>query len=255
MSTKPSTPFTWATDATYVSPGNDWDGEPNKVAPASGLRAEGFEPASKPTADEFNHILNHIGLWSVYLDEGELEGPIQITGGELQVDEITDAGGGFVDFLGAVNVQGNLTLQSDLKHPDRVLNLAGSTGINVGAVTYPLNGYEGSIASTGAGATITWPIPLLVGDRIKSVTLRCAGDGVTDITALDVMKRNGGVLASLHTSTPAANTPAPPTVTVITANNTDHTLVAGDVIVVGIVCSNTGTGIIVYSVEVTYDRP
>lgn len=65
---KPSTAFTWATDATFVAPGEDWDGEANKVAPTAGRRAEGYEPNMRVPADELNDILNDIGEWITWLD-------------------------------------------------------------------------------------------------------------------------------------------------------------------------------------------
>lgn len=179
-------------------------------------------------------------------------GGIDINAGGLQVDEISDSGAGLVDVLTDLNVQGDLTTQGDIKHTDRVLNIPGSDGRANANTTLPSNGYEGSIQTTGA-ATIIWNIPLNVGDRIKSVTLRVQGDGAADFTALDVMVRNGGTLTPLHNSDPADNTPGSPTVTVLTADNTDHTLAAGDVIIVGVVINAANMKI--FSVEVTYDRP
>ncbi len=67
MATRPLTVPTWATDETYTAPGEAWDGQPTKVAPAPAKQAEGVEPGERFPADHFNWILNRFGRWAEYL--------------------------------------------------------------------------------------------------------------------------------------------------------------------------------------------
>ena len=66
---KPTESYDWATDAVYDEAGEDWDGEPTKVNPTAGRRAEGFVPASKVAADFVNYLLNAIGKWIGWFDD------------------------------------------------------------------------------------------------------------------------------------------------------------------------------------------
>lgn len=49
-------PSTWASDANFASPGKPWDGEPTKVEPDAGRKAEGFEPGYTIPADWLNWL-------------------------------------------------------------------------------------------------------------------------------------------------------------------------------------------------------
>lgn len=60
---------TWATNDTFVSPSDSWDGDPTKVAPSAGRQAEGFEPTQQPPAEFFNWLYNRLGGWIAYLSE------------------------------------------------------------------------------------------------------------------------------------------------------------------------------------------
>lgn len=63
---KPSKVFTWATDAAYVDTGEAWDGVAPTLEPSAGLKAEGFEPATRISARFLNWLLNVIGAWITY---------------------------------------------------------------------------------------------------------------------------------------------------------------------------------------------
>lgn len=57
----------WATNATYSSPGDPWDGDPTKVEPPAGKTAEGWEPTEEPPAEFLNDWQNKVGQILDYL--------------------------------------------------------------------------------------------------------------------------------------------------------------------------------------------
>lgn len=67
MSERPTKLPTWATDSAYDAAGKAWDGFDPKLAPPSGLQAEGWEPGFKPNPRVFNWLFNAIGAWLAHL--------------------------------------------------------------------------------------------------------------------------------------------------------------------------------------------
>lgn len=66
MGTRPSTVLTgFATDATYSS--GPHTGEPTKVEPITGEKAQGYHPGKRPPAKKFNWLLNKLFEWIDYL--------------------------------------------------------------------------------------------------------------------------------------------------------------------------------------------
>lgn len=63
MSTRPSDPPDWATDANYSSPGNPWDAQPTKVKPSAGEIGQGWIPGDGLPFDKENWIKNNQGIW------------------------------------------------------------------------------------------------------------------------------------------------------------------------------------------------
>ena len=57
----------WATNATFVSPGDPWDGDPNKIEPSTGRKEEGWEPTQEPPSGFFNFWQNEIYNLARYL--------------------------------------------------------------------------------------------------------------------------------------------------------------------------------------------
>lgn len=57
----------WATNPTFASPGDAWDGDPTKVDPPAGKTAEGWEPTEEPPAEFLNSWQNKVGLLTDYL--------------------------------------------------------------------------------------------------------------------------------------------------------------------------------------------
>ena len=69
MPVRPSTPPAWATNTDFQAGANPWNGQPNKVAPASGVIAEGFTPQAGMPAEYINSLFNNYGNWLQYLDQ------------------------------------------------------------------------------------------------------------------------------------------------------------------------------------------
>lgn len=69
MARPAGTPPTWATDANYTAtePTDPHDGNPNKVEPTSGQKANGFEPRYRAPAQFFNWLFSRISLWLEYV--------------------------------------------------------------------------------------------------------------------------------------------------------------------------------------------
>lgn len=66
--TPPSEPITEiATDTNYAVPGEDWDGEPTKVAPTTAIEEQGYVPGTPRPADVDNWLFNMIAKWLAYL--------------------------------------------------------------------------------------------------------------------------------------------------------------------------------------------
>lgn len=64
--TRPSSVPLWATDTNYT--GGPAVGTPTKTAPSVGLKAQGWDPADEPGAQNFNYQLNLLGQWADWLN-------------------------------------------------------------------------------------------------------------------------------------------------------------------------------------------
>jgi len=67
MATHPQGSPDWATNATFSSPGDPWDGDPTKVEPPSGKIDEGWEPTEEPPAEFLNWWQNRVALYLDFL--------------------------------------------------------------------------------------------------------------------------------------------------------------------------------------------
>lgn len=87
---KPATPFTWATDTNYTH-GPDV-GTPTKVAPSSGVRAEGFVAKTAAVPQFQNELFSEIAAWLAYVnglptDAQFLASTFAFTGQQTQTQE------------------------------------------------------------------------------------------------------------------------------------------------------------------------
>lgn len=68
--TEPTEPIVEiATDADYSVPGEDWDGQPTKVAPTTAIEEQGYVPGTPRPADVDNWLLNMIAKWLGYFKD------------------------------------------------------------------------------------------------------------------------------------------------------------------------------------------
>lgn len=140
------------------------------------------------------------------------------------------------------------TVSVDIKHGDKVLNIPAVLG------TFDANwGPEAgglTMASSGAGFLFV-PIPLLQGDRIKSVTFARRGDAAVDLTDITV-----SLITAAASTTAIGNT----SITNVanswndtTIDVTDSTLAAGETVTIYFQANAVGARI--GNIRVTYDRP
>lgn len=70
MSTQTDRPesLSWATDNTFTSPGDAWDGQPNKIEPSSSKKAEGIDVDEQPDACEWNWWRNAVARFCAFVE-------------------------------------------------------------------------------------------------------------------------------------------------------------------------------------------
>lgn len=138
----------------------------------------------------------------------------------------------------------------DYNHGDKTLTLsatayAWATGTTATISTGPIR------VSAGAAADFYMPIPLRVGDRVKSITISHYGDGAADINNYTVVVTAASGGTSGIGVTTVSNPPASWVQTPL--DLTDTTLAEGEslTLIVGL----NATGIELGNVKVTYDHP
>jgi hypothetical protein len=109
---------------------------------------------------------------------------------------------------------------------------------------------NGSISTTGA-ANIVGPIPLKVGDRIKSLTFSRAGDGVADITSADVILFDPATGTALSLGSTTVTNPGAAADTTI--NVTDTTIVGNRSVF--LLLAVNAANIVIHNVRWTKDHP
>ncbi len=240
---KPTTLPEWASDET------------NNTEPSSGQKDTGWENNQAAVSSFFNWYQFLVYQWIEYLDAaGDLTTTFDVAtlnvGGDLDVAGVATFQD-TVEIDGAVTHNAVTTLVGALKHGDRVLNIPGSMGRANADTTFEFSGYSGSIEST-ASTTITWPIPLQVGDRIKSVTFRVFGraPNTADITAADVILITAAMGSTSLGTTTLSNVTG--SIQSLTINVTDTALAANEHLFAGLVIN--AAGVVVFGVDVTYDR-
>jgi hypothetical protein len=173
--------------------------------------------------------------------------------GSTSILQVSSAGA-----ITASNTVGSLTVSSgghvtvsgsgEYKHGSRTLNvpICGAM-IDANWTKSIANGYLSSTAAAEAALGI----PLLVGDRLTSVTFTCTGNSSADVTATVYLKPAASVTVSNLGSGTATNPSLGLVDTVI--NVTDTTLVAGDTIFVYF--SANASSLNLHAVQAVYDHP
>lgn len=265
MATKPSTVPLWNT------------GGANNTAPSAPKIVLGWVFGEQPPSSYFNNRLKLLGEWAAYLSDGAFTGAasfanavtmastLGVTGlstlASLAVSGVASVAGllttAAITASGLITANAGVTAGANqhvtvsgtgaFKHGDVVLQLSphlASLGTNISsaAVDY--------IESVGLGTALLG-VPLKVGDRIKSVTFGSSGNTSADVT-VTVYKTNalGVAVTSIGTVT-LTNPTSTPALTTIDV--TDTTLAANEAIVVRF--DPNAAGIIIGTVQATYDRP
>lgn len=178
MSTKPTQVPLWATDATYT--GGVEAGTDTKTEPDGARKAEGWEPAAKPPAQEFNWWWNLVGLWAQYLNDGALEGNHSIDG-DLDVTGAADVTGNLD--VGGTTTAVDLVLSGEDYHGDREVTVCPTSDTVVGTYASAIN--ASAIRHVlSAGDFVAFDIGALAslrkGDRVKSIKIvTTSGDDAT----------------------------------------------------------------------------
>lgn len=194
---KPSTVFSWATDANYPAGSEAFSGTPTKVAPVSGLIAQGWAPKQKPTAQALNYNLNLIGEWIAYVAAGAFDGPITVTGDLTITDDLIVEDTAHINSIlevdGAVILNSTMTVGDDatfdedvtvtgeIIRPDRRRSygpkMDGHDGAGTGAYGLSSGLVETWTLDTSGGRAFKNLNEFIPGDRIKAVRLTYASPG------------------------------------------------------------------------------
>lgn len=150
----------------------------------------------------------------------------------------------------ASNASITLSGTGEIKHGDRertfsalayVIPSGGAASIGVTPV---------QVSSSGS-VTVYAPIPMLVGDRIKSITLARFGNASADITNIEVLKTTAAGVDSSLGSTSVTNPAASWADTAL--DLTDTTIATGESLT--LVVAINATGIALGNFRVTFDHP
>lgn len=250
-----------------IEPPPEWaSDETNNTEPAALQKQTGWEFEQTGVSDYDNWWKRTAQKWIEYVDSNVIDGDLEIDGNLTVNDDLHVLGNAVFD--GDVNIDGDLTVVDYIKHGNVTLNIPGSAGITEleGEREFEFSGYSGSIdiktLPSTVNTTVWWPIPLKVGDRIKSVTFRLLGinTGVADVvSAADVaiIDANGSPVAGAGAST--SGTPSTVSASSMTATCATPAAIGANqhafaAIVMAAVQDNE-TGLRVYGVDVTYDHP
>lgn len=137
----------------------------------------------------------------------------------------------------------------EYKHGDRSLTMSALSAAGQSAVWAMTPGTSPYMGSTATGSMFV-TIPLLVGDRLKSLTFLTYGDGAADLTTTIYTITAGMAGSSIGTNT---NNNQAASWSSISIDTTDTALVADASIVVEFHAS--ATGLRVGNITATYDHP
>lgn len=265
---KPSVVPNWATSATGLT---------RRTDPA-GSADDGLEPGDRWPAQWHNFQLGLLGDWAQYLDDQDFEGLVEtdtlLVNDTSQFDDdmlvngdVTIGSGGILQVAGvitgsaAINGQTVSTQGADIIHGTKTMHIgASSARVGGGFATWITPDNYAQNAASGSGS-LSFTIPLSIGDRIKEVRVICnsAGATTTDISArLDLSNKAVGGASTDSVTNLVASTDLPAGVSTIQAivlNPTDTVLATGHSIEVTISAANSSGNKNVFRIEVDYDRP
>ena len=128
---------------------------PNKTEPSADLVAKGWDFKQKPSADEFNYILNNLGEWVEYLKTLTAEGTPLNTPSTLVK---RDASGNFAASMITSNLTGDVTGNAGTATKWQTARTLTLTGSVTGSVSVDGSGnvsMETSVSSSSGVAILT----------------------------------------------------------------------------------------------------
>jgi hypothetical protein len=85
---KPTVVPTFASSVNYPMDAEPEQGTATKVAPSGAVESYGYRPEAKPKAQNLNYVLYWLSQWAAYVNAGEWDGNLHVTG-TLIVDGLT----------------------------------------------------------------------------------------------------------------------------------------------------------------------
>jgi hypothetical protein len=168
---KPATLDSFATDATWTSPGDPWDGADVRTAPAD--PEQGFKPTARVAADELNHILGQFRDWLAhYKDYGASVDIANTFTGETIFDDA-------VTFSSTVALADVLTLEGSARIRERT------------PVTLP--NADDSVSAADADVFI---VPNISAPRTYTILGGTVGDTITFLGHLNISGNDATIAAT-----------------------------------------------------------
>ncbi len=206
-------------------------GAGTSLEPTTAKKAIGWVAGEKPPARYLQWLFKTIEEWLAYLKDGALSG-----------DHTLD---------------GHLTLAAGkrYKHGDLVMNLHPYSAVLGAAWSYASGatfGELGYLVSTIAGQCAV-PIPVVEGQRLKSLVFARYGDGAADFTSIKVYKMTAaGAVSDITASATSVTNPAASWADT-TVDLTDTVVGAGEVFWAWF--DGSAANLRIGSIRVTYDWP
>lgn len=160
---KPSSTFTWATDANFST--GPRSGQPTTVTPLAGELAQGFIPGSAFPSEWANYILKIAGEWVVWANT---------YAAGLELDNVF---AGFNTFNGLVLINGATTIDENLEVMSPYQLTVSGTGRFKGEIVMDSTAYIDSAMTTGSVSRVegAWKIsdassPYVSGSGTSGIT-------------------------------------------------------------------------------------
>ena len=128
---------------------------PNKVKPIDDLILKGWDFKQKPAADEFNYVLNNLGMHVSYLEEsktytfsGDVTGTVTSTGSDDVTFNVS------VTDNSHNHISANISDATSLNTPNTLVRRDGSGNFSAGTITAALTGNSSTATTLQIARTI-----------------------------------------------------------------------------------------------------
>ena len=226
-----------------------WDtGLVNTSAITAGHQTSGWPTNAIPTSSELNSLFAFLYLWAKYLSDGALSG-VSSFDNTLAVTGVITATAGVT-----VGVNQNVAVSGSgfYKRGPKVRKLSAC----LAAVSAGLNTGFQWVATAGA-QTITFPIELLEGERLTSVTARVMCSAAADGLTCKVFQVQPLLFTSAQLGSTATSVGHAAAIEALTVSGLTEVASTSNIFSYYVSLTTTGytSGSSVYSLEVTTDVP